>query len=139
MNIYEDFMSALLEAIEENGNLNQLATKSGLSASTLKRWRDRERVPNLQSVAPLLPYLNWPLSKSETTTHLDKSSESKELTDALKRCDELKAEIDRLRAQLLDHKDKIIELLTENNKLVSSSHEESTVPYQREKDEHKFE
>ena len=139
MDIYEDFMSALLEAIEKNGNLNQLATKYGLSASTLKRWRDRERVPNLQSVAPLLPYLNWPLSRSETNTNLDKSAESKELSEALKRCDELKTEIDSLKAQLFEHKDKIIELLTENNKLVSALHKEATALSQEEKGEHKFE
>lgn len=138
MDIYEDFMCALLKAIEEAGNLNQLATKSGLPASTLKRWRDRERVPNLQSIAPLLPYLDWSFSKHEGDTDEDKAVTSKDLMDALKRCEDLKMEVDQLKAQLLEHKDRIIELLSERKEIASSCSEEATDPPQERTGERKL-
>lgn len=59
MDIYENFLVALDRAISEAGNANQLALKAGVEANLITRWKNRQRVPSLQSLIPLMPFLDW--------------------------------------------------------------------------------
>lgn len=65
MIIYEEFLKLLNAAIEKYGNANKLAEKLGVHPNLITRWKNRERVPNLQSIQPLADLLGWELTDKE--------------------------------------------------------------------------
>lgn len=60
MNQLEEFYTALDEAISRAGNMNRLCRLSGIPVNSLTRWVKRERTPTLESLIPLLPFIDWP-------------------------------------------------------------------------------
>ena len=60
MKLYDDFMEAFRQAVQEYGNLNQFAEHTGIAYGTLHRWYNSKQIPSLQAIEPLLPYINWP-------------------------------------------------------------------------------
>ncbi len=60
MNAYEDFFTALEDAIQRAGNMNRLARLSGVPVNSISRWISRDRSPSLEGIIPLLPFIDWP-------------------------------------------------------------------------------
>ena len=60
MDYYEDFFTALEEAISRAGNVSRLSKMAGIPLNSMTRWRNRERVPSLESIVPLIPFIDWP-------------------------------------------------------------------------------
>ena len=57
MDIYDQFLERLEQAVERAGNLKRLANITGINYPTLFRWSKREAIPNFETIRPLLPYL----------------------------------------------------------------------------------
>lgn len=58
MNIYDSFLALLDKGIEKYGNARQLAEALGVHANLITRWKNKERVPNLTSIQPLMDLLH---------------------------------------------------------------------------------
>ena len=57
MDIYEQFLKILEEAIDKCGNASRLAEKLGLPPNQITRWQRRDRAPNLTTIVPLMNLL----------------------------------------------------------------------------------
>ena len=71
-NYYEDFFVALDEAVRRAGNMNRLSRITGIPANSITRWMSRERSPSLESIIPLLPFIDWPRRGASTMPPLIK-------------------------------------------------------------------
>ena len=95
MNTYEDFLSALEKAIKNAGNAHRLSILSGVPYNSITRWRNRNRVPSLDAVCPLLPFLEWPdIPKRKDCT------DNKDLLACIKERDALRMENALLHEQI---------------------------------------
>lgn len=57
---YGDFFTALEEAIDRAGSIYKLSRLSGVPLNSISRWRKKDRSPSLESITPLIPFLDWP-------------------------------------------------------------------------------
>ena len=95
MDMYEDFLAALDKAIAQAGNAHRLSILSGVPNNSITRWRARQRVPSLDAVCPLLPFLDWP------STGKPKDGDGKELSACLRERDDLRLKIEQLEKQIV--------------------------------------
>lgn len=82
---YEEFLKALEDAIKRAGNAHRLSIVSGVPNNSITPWRKRQRIPSLDAVCPLLPYLELPstMSKKMMNTDLSKLADCTKERDAL--------------------------------------------------------
>lgn len=64
MDIYKSFLNLLDKGIEKYGNARRLAEALGVNANLITRWKNKERVPNLTSIQPLMDLLDADLVQS---------------------------------------------------------------------------
>lgn len=58
MTIYEQFLELLDRAIQEFGSANQLAEHLGVPTNRITRWKNRERIPQLDTIQPIIDAMN---------------------------------------------------------------------------------
>lgn len=102
MDIYNDFLEMLDDAIARCGNMNKLAELFGVNPSLLTRWKRQERKPTLQQLQPLFDFLGvswtWPGRQQNGVANQTPSK--------LATTEKLQRENDILRAQLDAEKEK---------------------------------
>lgn len=53
MNLYEDFLERLQQAVKKTGNMNRFAESIGVQPNLITRWLKQERVPSLTTIQPV--------------------------------------------------------------------------------------
>lgn len=57
MDVYAEFLRMIEAGIEKCGNANKLADILNVNANLITRWRNKERIPSLTSIQPLIDFL----------------------------------------------------------------------------------
>lgn len=102
MDIYNDFLEMLDDAIARCGNMNKLAELFGVNPSLLTRWKRQERKPTLQQLQPLFDFLGV----SWTWPGRQQNGVANQTSSMLVTTEKLQRENDILRAQLAAEKEK---------------------------------
>ena len=89
MSVYLEFLRVLESAIARAGNANRLAEVINVHPNLITRWRKKERVPNLDSIQPVLDYMGvrW---------GVDEPVSLKPCSEALKEVAVLRAQVEQL-------------------------------------------
>jgi phage repressor protein C with HTH and peptisase S24 domain len=75
MDVYADFLRMIEAGIEKCGNANKLAEILNVNANLITRWRNKDRVPSLTSIQPLIDFLGVQWSYPSATSNSPKNPE----------------------------------------------------------------
>lgn len=75
MDVYADFLRMIEAGIEKCGNANKLAEILNVNANLITRWRNKDRVPSLTSIQPLIDFLGVQWSYPSATSNSSKNPE----------------------------------------------------------------
>lgn len=67
MNLYQNFLERLQQAVSKSGNMNRFAESIGVQPNLITRWLKQERVPSLTTIQPVADKLGLRFTTTQET------------------------------------------------------------------------